>query len=181
MKHAAKIKLGGKVICIDPCYEKEELGIVVEALPGNYYCYVARTLEGRVASISVRHEEHTDVAINEQYSCSEEEAGIRRSIGVDSGQAGIFNYSAWKDNEPSESDWYNQACTLTLSRLHYGIMEDSSIPWAEAACGLVSSSGYGDGGYPVYVAKVDGNVVGIRIVYIYPDKNEEPFEESIVP
>lgn len=185
MKYAAKIKLGSEIICIDPCYDDAALGVKLPVLPGNYYCYVSRDTDDRIASISVRHVHHADAVIDEEYSPSESDT--RNYTGVDSGQAGIIDFEAWQDNveqPPNTSvkiSWYRQACNHTLSRLQYGIMIDDNRDWYEAAHGFVSSAGYGDGYYQVYVAKNGSDIVGVRIVYIYPDKNEEPFEESIVP
>jgi hypothetical protein len=185
MKHATKIKLGSEVICIDPCYDDAALGVKLSVIPGSYYCYVSRAEDERIASISVRHVDHTDVAIDLEYTPS----GIDTNsyVGVDSGQAGIIDFESWqskvgqsKDESVTES-WYRQACFHTLSRLQYGIMNDGDRNWRDAAHGFVSSSGYGDGCYRVYVAKNGSDIVGIRIESIYPDKNEETFEESIVP
>lgn len=185
MKHATKIKLGSEVICIDPCYDDAALGVKLSIIPGNYYCYVSRVEDARIASISVRHVDHTDVAIDLEYATAE--SNTRNYVGVDSGQAGIIDFNAWqayvahpKDESVAEA-WYQQACALTLSRLQYGIMVDNDCNWREAAYGLVSSSGYGDGCYRVYVAKNGVDIVGIRIEFIYPDKLNKVFEESIIP
>lgn len=185
MKHATKIKLGSEVICIDPCYDDAALGVKLSVIPGSYYCYVSRAEDERIASISVRHEYHTDVAIDMEYSPSE--IDTNSYVGVDSGQAGIIDFEAWQDNVAHPKDesvaeaWYKQACTHTLSRLQYGIMVDNDCNWRDAAYGLVSSSGYGDGCYRVYVAKNGSDIVGIRIEFIYPDKLNKVFEESIIP
>lgn len=185
MKQAVKIKLGSEVICIDPCYDDAALGVKLSVLPGSYYCYVSRAEDERIASISVRHVDHTDVAIDMEYSPSESDT--RKYVGVDSGQASIIDFKAWqayvahpKDESVAE-EWYQQACAHTLSRLQYGIMVGNDCNWREAAYGFVSSSGYGDGCYRVYVAKNGSDIVGIRIEYIYPDKLNKVLEESIIP
>ena len=185
MKHATKIKLGSEVICIDPCYDDVALGVKLPVIPGSYYCYVSRVEDERIASISVRHEYHTDVAIDIEYAPAESDT--RNYVGVDSGQAGIIDFEAWQANvlqnqdESVESLWYKQACEHTLSRLQYGIMVDNNRDWHKSAHGFVSSSGYGDGCYRVYVAKNGSDIVGIRIEFIYPDKLNKVLEESIIP
>lgn len=186
MKHAVKINLGSEVICIDPCYDDAALGVKLSVLPGSYYCYVSRAADERIASISVRHVHHTDVAIDMEYSPSESDTS--KYVGVDSGQAGIFDFEAWQANVIQNQDkstesslWYRQACKHTLSRLQYGIMDDNNRDWHKSAHGFVSSSGYGDGCYRVYVAKNGSDIVGIRIEYIYPDKLNKVLEESIIP
>ena len=48
--------------------------------------------------------------------------------------------------------------------------------------GFVSSSGWGDGGYTCYTAKnEDGQIVGIKIVFIepdYDDDDEDDYEDE---
>jgi hypothetical protein len=41
---------------------------------------------------------------------------------------------------------------------------------------VVTSSGYGDGGYPLDILKVDDKIVGMRITYIFPEDEEEDEE-----
>lgn len=45
---------------------------------------------------------------------------------------------------------------------------------------MVTSSGYGDGGYPLEIVREDnGYIVGMRITYIFPeDEEEEEYEED---
>ena len=185
MKHATKIKLGSEVICIDPCYDDAALGVKLPIIPGSYYCYISRAEDERIASISVRHEYHTDVAIDMEYAPAETNTNVY--VGVDSGQAGIIDFESWQayvahpQDESVSEEWYQQACEHTLSRLQYGIMVDNNRDWHKAAHGFVSSSGYGDGCYRVYVAKNGSDIVGIRIEFIYPDKLNKVFEESIIP
>lgn len=86
-------------------------------------------------------------------------------VGVDSGQAGIFNYESYrndsiaedigfgdgdisflsnfpKDENPGE-DWYLAMSSRTLGEKGWGTYDR----------GVVSRSGFGDGGYKLYVAK----------------------------
>ena len=70
-------------------------------------------------------------------------------VGVDSGQAGVFDkpfYRAGADagqipSEDALEAWYNSCCNQTLHTDHYA----GVIPH-----GVVSNSGYGDGGYICY-------------------------------
>ena len=90
------------------------------------------------------------------------------NIGVDSGQAGFFDYEEFrkvKDNEQLDNTFYNEMSEYTLSTDQYGANE----------FGAVSSSGYGDGVYSLHVAELNGEVVAARIVFI--DEDSEDFEE----
>ena len=49
--------------------------------------------------------------------------------------------------------------------------------WGSYETGVVTSSGYGDGGYPLEVVEEDDKIVGMRITYIFPDDEEEEDEE----
>lgn len=95
---------------------------------------------------------------------------IHSDIAVDSGQAGFFD---WKDfGSPTvvprdhiwkremvapDNPWYSLCCEATLHQPHAG-----AIPY-----GVVSSSGWGDGGYPVYAIRSEKDIViGLRLVFI---------------
>jgi hypothetical protein len=75
-------------------------------------------------------------------------------VGVDSGQAGFFaNYP----EEPRDDGWYDNICDLSLSRYEGGVIQD----------GVVSRSGFGDGGYKCYYRKNnEGKIVSAKIVFI---------------
>src|SRR5690606_25054488 len=86
-------------------------------------------------------------------------------VGVDSGQAGVFDFAVYKDDESAkgksnfieDEPWYSTCCDQTLSDQQAGVIEG----------GAVSSSGYGDGLYTAYYA-IDANkeVVAIKIVFM---------------
>lgn len=70
-------------------------------------------------------------------------------------------------NRPAEPtmDWYEMCCDKTLSDQGAGV-----IPG-----GVVSRSGYGDGGYDCFIQKdKSGQIVGVKIVFI----SEEEFKEE---
>lgn len=84
-------------------------------------------------------------------------------IGVDSGQAGIYDLKYYRDDRVvSAESWYELNCTITSKPIDYA----GSIPF-----GAVSTSGYGNGFYPVYISKnPESKVVGVRIVFIELEK-----------
>lgn len=164
-----KINLGSKVRITDPCYKDEDTwcaGTLKDVLPGVYECKIDVVDEGRlgnrVASITAVHEGYTNSV--------DEEAPFE--VGVDSGQACICDYDYWltHHNEQDFDDtdgFYGKCCELTLSEDLGGTVGD--------AC-LVSSSGYGDGGYTCLVKRdSNGYIVCIKIVFL-SDEDEEDFE-----
>jgi hypothetical protein len=99
-------------------------------------------------------------------------------VGVDSGQAGIFSYETyrkdgiemdipsvgydgknfdWLDSISREDevgeDWYKKMCKITLSE----------IGWGTYSNGIVSRSGFGDGGYQLFTAKSGRKIVAMAI------------------
>lgn len=114
------IKLGEKVMVSDPCYGLNTWcqGVLENVLPGTYNCNVEYSDEGdwgvRVSAIEVTHEDYA-------YEMFEPEDF---EVGVDSGQAGIFDYDYYcqyhtdsNDREHVDDDWYNRVGDLTLERV----------------------------------------------------------------
>lgn len=83
-------------------------------------------------------------------------------VGVDSGQAGIFDAAEYHGGEDDYGDdgWYDLACKQTLdTKLGAGVLKG----------GVVSSSGFGDGGYECHVARDGEQIVGVKITFIVPE------------
>ena len=168
-----KIRLGNKVMVSDPCYGLNTWcqGVLENVLPGIYDCEVEYSDEGdwgvRVSAIEVVHED----------------CGIYRfemadfAVGVDSGQAGIFDYEYYAQHHTDcterphvDDDWYDRVCDITLAKESAGTIDE---------LGLVSSSGYGDGGYACYIARErNGYIVAIRIEYITEEEEEDEWEDE---
>ena len=99
-------------------------------------------------------------------------------IGVDSGQAGIFDDKAYQndaiyreDERPKFGDgdgkFYGYCCDITL---------DSPVWAGVIKHGIVSRSGFGDGGYRAYQKKnKDGKIIAISIEFI-SNENEDDEE-----
>jgi hypothetical protein len=93
------------------------------------------------------------------------------TIGVDSGQAGIFDLTYYRKDSVFENQeskflneyrrntneegevWYAHMCDRTLGNEGWGYFEH----------GVVARSGFGDGAYTLYIARVNRKVVGICI------------------
>lgn len=108
----ATIKLGSKVMVSDPCYGLGTWcqGVLENVLPGNYKCDVEYSDEGdwgeRVSAIEVVHENYDRPA---EFKPEDFE------VGVDSGQAGIFDYDYYakyhtdsKERDHVDDEWYDR-------------------------------------------------------------------------
>lgn len=156
------INESGVLFISDPCYDIDTWCTArVKAKTGEWISFVEKSDEGdwgnRCAVLFAYHKDYPltdsdDININ----CS--------GIGVDSGQAGIFDEKYFKDDSvatPSnfipDEPWYSMCCSKTLSKKQADV-----IPY-----GAVSSSGYGDGVYSYYVKENEsGEVVAVKIVFI---------------
>lgn len=169
VENKGTIKLNSKVMVSDPCYGLNTWcqGIVENVLPGTYDCFVEYSDEGdwgeRVSTIEVRHA---------YYDGPRDFYPEDFEVGVDSGQAGIFDYEYYEMYHTDRSykhyvnsGWYDKVCNITLARAQAGTINN---------LGFVSSSGYGDGGYTCWTARdSDGKVIAIRVEYITEDEDDE--------
>jgi hypothetical protein len=118
-----------------------------------------------VSSITVIHKDYTDTDDWEQHS----------ECGVDSGQCGVFCMTSYRNDVLSEGittptldnpfvipfreegdKWYEKICMFTLCEPQWGLYDT----------GVVSSSGIGDGQYPLDVMMDGDKIVGMRITYL---------------
>ena len=186
----------GKLIVSDPCYDRKKwcCGSVDAAANGVWYAAARlRTyhyhVEGKLAD---------DTRVRELLAWTEPVNWkgdriygggpwdqLSFVVGVDSGQAGVFDAKAYQDNrygrklleeqckageahftleeakrDPAVGFWYWAVCNLTLNKLHRqgGILQG----------GVVVCSGWGDGAYGAYCRHVHGKVVAIKVVFINP-------------
>lgn len=171
------IQLNESVIVTDPCYK---VGIWCSKLlsnvkEGRYKCLFRITNEGesekRVSSLIAIHKDFLD-CIDFKNSFQFDSKQICKIpyfnvIGVDSGQAGIFNYDYYVAHQPDDNwepdikgnkSWYRKVCDITCSEELGGIIENN---------GVVSRSGDGDGPYnclTFYDVKTE-EIIGIVIDY----------------
>ena len=178
-----QITLSENVMVSDPCYTPDTWcqTKLTNVLPGKYNVDVQKSDEGswgtRVSSITVIHEDYSDTDDWEQHS----------ECGVDSGQCGVFCMTSYRNDELSEGittpdvnfnlgdyghsqvgdKWYEKMCRFTLSENQCGLYDT----------GVVSSSGYGDGQYPLDVMMDGDKIVGMRLEYL-GHGDEELFEDE---
>lgn len=161
------IHLGEKVFVTDPCYDvftwcQAELHNVS---PGTYKCFIILSDEGiwgyRVAELHTVKEEflRTHGSISE-IPCSTEPH--KATIGVDSGQCGIFEADYYEHNQPDNDygnpdSWYRRVCNIACSSAQAGTVDNS---------GVVTRSGFGDGIYSLYTAKENNKIVAMKVVFI---------------
>ena len=160
----------------DPCYDRAVhcSGVISRCKRGTWNAGVLKveSFGHRCAALIVRHEQ-TSFVMDEIRNGTALKAAIDlcdelpTTLGVDSGQLGFFDDAFYQDvsvfngeDTPkfeSDDQWYAYVCDITLSRIGAGV-----IPY-----GAVSSSGYGDGGYPCYThADKNGEVDFAFVVFI---------------
>jgi len=165
-----RIKLGefeivsNKATISDPCYEPGIwcAAVLDNVLNGTWTAVVATCEDDRIDRLIAFHGKSERVAPWDI---------VPIMIGVDSGQAGIFDAAHYQDDEVAmtvekigpeiicpEEPWYSMCCDRTLNTEHSADV----VPF-----GCVSSSGYGDGSYHCYVKKDgQGYIVGIMVEFI---------------
>lgn len=154
----------GRVMVSDPCYDLDTWcqGSLSNVYVGEWNAFVKKTDEGlwgyRCSELIALKD-----GLNVDTIVIEEKTDIH--VGVDSGQAGIFDVDIYKDdasvlvetNFMPDDPWYSLCCDLTLKDPGAGVING----------GVVSRSGLGDGGYNCYIVKDELNVIiGIKIVFI---------------
>ena len=149
-----EVKEGGQIGAWDPCYGD---GQKWPAAPGTWEAWVDKSDEG---SWGVRVKELRAFRVGRDPAhCYE----LADDLGVDSGQMGIYALNPGEEIDTSEAD-YEKICDLTLSDGQFGV-----LPY-----GVVSSSGFGDGGYDARGLKDEqGRLTEIRIEFIPDEKLSE--------
>ncbi|OAB36515.1 DUF4241 domain-containing protein [Paenibacillus glacialis] len=169
------IKLGnfelnsGQLVVSDPCYELNKdtiiMGVLDNVLNGTWLGQVEKTEVrdwGEACSKLTAY--HNSVAEQVEHL---EWVKCSFIVGVDSGQAGIFDINKYRipdsdvqdtdTNTDTDSDWYLSCCDITESGHEAGVLDG----------GVVSHTGMGDGTYGAYIAKnQDNQIIGVKIVFI---------------
>lgn len=160
--------VSGSLIVSDPCYDTDE--ILNLEIPAKNGIWVAHADIGELNVWGKRV-----FGLTAEYTGVSKKVRSRTSdISVDSGQAGIFDSSNYKNKKISknverlcetticENDpWYSLCCDRTLHKDMWG-----TIPY-----GVVSSSGLGDGHYEV-VYYVNNKNLAVRVEIIFISEND---------
>ena len=189
MKNTKTIKLGkfkvesGVVRVSDPCYDRKTwcAGTIDGVKKGEWVAEAISFNEGewgnRIGYLIAFHKDY-------KFDIDKTREVANFQVGVDSGQAGIYDDKYFKDDKVfakftnkdrkydqiicPEDVWYSWNCDKTLVKPSAGI-----IPF-----GCVSSSGYGDGGYECSFIKEEGKVVAIVINYGLEEENGNEEDEE---
>lgn len=178
----------GRVYISDPCYEKGTWcqGLIDGVKNGTWNAFIDNRDEGRPGLIRVVHN-----SVQNQNDL--EWASIAADIGVDSGQAGIFDAQHYRSDASIPADFqslrkgglkrygdeegelfYAACCDRTLGPTGEGMRVAGYYGGGTIPFGAVASSGYGDGSYVAEVAKnEDGEIIAIQIEFISEDDDEE--------
>lgn len=164
IKNVGTITLSDKVRVTDPYYDIDTwcAGTLDNVLPGEFECSYAIdkvSLDGdennqydSITSIEVHHKDYPNIKATEYMKDI--------WVGVDSGQAGIFDFAMFEDvcsDDDKKNDFVKEIEDLSS--------EGNTI----CGKGLVSVAGDGDGDYACFVGRNDeGQIVAIKIDY-YPD------------
>lgn len=111
---------------------------------------------------------------SEMYLPGSEFLGIKNKFIIRKSKSFLSEERMKKDNER----WYSMCCGKTLGVLtEPGEYEEDDMMIETYQSGVVpfgcvSRSGYGDGGYPVYIMKYNDEIIGIKVVFI-SDEDEE--------
>lgn len=171
-----KFELGTKALITDPCYPRHTwCAGVVDTRPGKWVGTVL--MEGRVCATLLTYHENSVVDIDDpRFEQLKQSDGSYIDVGVDSGQAGIFCDSIYPHGDTGDScdmdSFYGKACNETNGVTRWGVLDR----------GIVSSSGYGDGGYNAYGIKdIDNRLIAIKIVFVEynSESEEEPEDEEL--
>lgn len=166
-------EISGKMRVSDPCYKPDVWCCgTLNTRPGIWRAAVMvmddKMTDGwgdRVAVIAAKHECCTipldTETINNSTDGSEVIAPWKMAdfeVGVDSGQAGFYDDNNFVErNGGEDDDWYDEMCSISMSRARAGVFSD----------GVVTRSGYGDGGYPcIYRTGSDGLVEFVYVIFI---------------
>lgn len=173
------INLGPEVYVTDPCYSVPTWcqTKLTNVLPGEWIVSMIYDEKGgsnRNAELFLVHKDYQGKSLLYDWDWLGD-------FGVDSGQAGVFDAASYRSDSAAEAiktpkvdfflpgndqegdAWYEKICKFTLA----------NDGWGTYAAGAVSSSGFGDGMYPLYGAEVDGKVVALQLVFIDQSADDE--------
>lgn len=195
-QHEFEVKSGQMVIS-DPCYTLPTWCQGVVKVKNGTWIGVPVFLDDltRVAALIVYNKEvitENPLRLEElkDYMGTE----LPFNFGVDSGQFGFFDKDLYRNDESvkdleaaefgqgydrKDGDfWYRVVTQQTIAQTKMGYQNFGGIP-----SGVVASSGYGDGSYPVFGMERDGEYYGFVVVFIDGDGMTEtvtPLNETVL-
>lgn len=145
----------GILLVTDPCMEKGPNGALA------FQVALDSAVRGKWTSLVTKIAGRNAILTAWSDTITEPTSGWARagSIGVDSGQAGIFDFDSYPEENLGDYDdknsFYGKACEQTLSSNRAGVVDEF---------GVVSNSGWGDGFYECMVHRdADGFVDAVKL------------------
>lgn len=160
------------VMISDPCYDSDtDLSLILEIESGNYNCFIETKDCGwwgnRVSRMAILKDNFSIDFLNRN-------GVFENSVGVDSGTMSISDCSYYdkyhlnRDNDDEvtkrNDDWYEKNVCEWVIQDRYHIADCFSF---------ISTSGYGDGCYEVYSYTHNGTIVGIEVIFIDDNEDDE--------
>lgn len=156
----------GKLVVSDPCYERGTWcqGVIANVMNGTWTAAVEQE-KGIIVELlaGLNLGDFEAVRGNPKRFAALKYEKEPFEVGVDSGQAGIFDESFYPVGETIDFEgtgsFYDACGDATLrSELGAGVVKNR---------GVVSSSGHGDGSYVCYTRRnAPGEVIGVRVVFL---------------
>lgn len=162
------------VLCItDPCYTRGTWCAAwdVECVAGPWEAHTVE-FEASSGGHRVCVLEANSAAISSAVLSQLEWQRTDNDICVDSGQCGIFDQARYPKDGDSTGEYgeldtfYGRACNAT----HDSKGEEKRYA-GQIDEGVVSSSGFGDGSYTMYIRVFDGIVAAVKVVFIEEDED----------
>lgn len=154
----------GALHITDPCYDEDTWCAIHDVSAKNGEWYGVAYLDGqKVRAIVVEHQDTSTYENDRRFQ------PLDGTVGVDSGQAGVFDAEAYGNGEGDYGDlstFYGRACYATLPDGNDTEVHDTFGYIKE---GFVSRSGYGDGSYTAYGIRDGDELVAVKIVFIQDD------------
>lgn len=164
----------GRLMVSDPCYERDVwcMGIIQNVMNGEWDASIevdkVPDWGERVHRLYATHTAYPADVMGEW-----SEADFQ--VGVDSGQAGIFDEALYPQGDTGEygdlDTFYGRACAATHDEKdqnkHGGVIKE----------GVVSSTGFGDGSYTCRVYRDQNGVCTVVSITFIEDEDEDE-EES---
>lgn len=153
IKHYGTIELGSEVRVSDPCYGSKTWcnKLLDNVSEGMWDCYAVVNERNRVAFLAVCKD-------GCRFALASDECVAR--VCVDAGVMGVFDekyFQKTRDDSGADDKWYEENVCADHCFGNMAFMTDEGK-------GFVTSSGYGDGRYFVFVDRdVDGDIVRITV------------------
>lgn len=162
MNKIGEINLGVYAYLSDPGYDTSGAcpHSIISTIPGEYCVYITRSkskhpmIQGRISNIIAIHKDYIKRMNGRLPMDSHEDL----NCGVDSGTCGIFNavyYDDYHYDDGIDDDWYDEM-----------VCQDCPEFRITDEYGAFSSSGLGDGWYPVYAEYENNKAYAVRIKFL---------------